>query len=295
MEGSPDPAPHLQEGPSAFPRSTLGVKHSNSEQDVEALFGRLVDHHERKGTASSLRRTAVLWAKLYDGDPYQPEWLGPDLVAAFMEEGSLDDGSAPKEDDEVEEAREDGKAWEEVRAGMRVSKEWVIEDGNWLPHLRRFLDKHQVSAPLTPKRARPDLGCNPTAWLGFGGVLLAQMEDIMEEKQLSECLEGYGRFLTKKKAATEGNKADHADEDHQDDDDEDEEAMFDVDIMWCTPLSLLHRGSAERGFDGMYAWWWVVGGRHSHMVHPQSYWANCRQMGLVIDHHPWPDRFPPPS
>jgi hypothetical protein len=116
---------------------------------MEALFGKLVEHDECHGKPAALLRTAALWDSLY-AEPYVPEWLTADLLAPFVD-GPVDPLFArpsPRGGGDVSQAQDvAGPSWEEVRAGVSVSKELVIEDGNWLPNLRSFLDQAEVSPP----------------------------------------------------------------------------------------------------------------------------------------------------
>ncbi|ELR18415.1 Ras subfamily protein [Acanthamoeba castellanii str. Neff] len=198
-------------------------------KEMKATFGSGHDHDHYEvvpadfGAATALGRTAALWSQLYDGEPYVPDWLTPDLLAPFLAGGG-DAQSAEERNSEPLPSTEGIKApsWEEVRAGMRVvDQELVMEDAHWLPNLRRFLN-------------------------------VDKMEEVVQEKQMQACLDGYARFLTRKKL-----------KDNNSDDDEDDEATYDVDVMW-----------------------------HAHMLHPQAYWRDCAQMGLALDHRPWPHLFP---
>lgn len=198
-------------------------------KEMKATFGSGHDHDHYEvvpadfGAATALGRTAALWSQLYDGEPYVPDWLTPDLLAPFLAGGG-DAQSAEERNSEPLPSTEgiEAPAWEEVRAGMRVvNEELVMEDAHWLPNLRRFLN-------------------------------VDKMEEVVQEKQMQACLDGYARFLTRKKL-----------KDNNSDDDEDDEATYDVDVMW-----------------------------HAHMLHPQAYWRDCAQMGLALDHRPWPHLFP---
>jgi hypothetical protein len=67
------------------------------------------------------------------------------------------------------------------------------------------------------------------------------MEEVVQEKQMQACLDGYARFLTRKKL-----------KDNNSDDDEDDEATYDVDVMWYAgqPTLPLALGGEKTSLNG---------------------------------------------
>jgi hypothetical protein len=115
------------------------------------------------------------------------------------------------------------------------------------------------------------------------------MEEVVQEKQLQACLDGYARFLTRKKLKGNNNG------DGGDDGDEDDgEATYDVDVVWYDTDNQHCRllwGDEKTALNSNAR----VHHRHAHMLHPQAYWRDCAQTGLALDHRPWPHLFPPKS
>jgi hypothetical protein len=151
-----------------------------------------------------------------------------------------------------------------------------MEDANWMPYLKQFLNTDKVLADSL-RRSHSLASEATTRDLTARGSIDLQTQEIVEETRLQACLDGYGRFLTGKK---------------QGGDQDDQDAPYDVDIIWCpqsiSPLLL------DPCLMSLVA---VILGvcRHAHMVHPEAYWSDCAQMGLALNHRPWPHLYPPSS
>jgi hypothetical protein len=125
---------------------------------MKAIFGpsHTLSHSKLtsgRDCAASLRRTSALWSELYTGESYVPDWLTPDLLAPFLSasgaRSSLMSNVHASHDAVFKEEATctDVPTWEAVRSGIvSVTKELVMEDANWMPYLKQFLNTDKVLA-----------------------------------------------------------------------------------------------------------------------------------------------------
>lgn len=111
-------------------------------QEMLSIFGGIIEHEELRGNRNLLHITETVWEKEY-AEPYLPSWCTPRLLAPFMDENTSGDFLDPAQVPSRLNAAE-CPSWESIRAAISATPRWVIEDANWLPDLRRFLDVETV-------------------------------------------------------------------------------------------------------------------------------------------------------
>lgn len=123
-------------------------------QDMLASFRKVLDHEEKLGDISKLRRTSQLWKAEY-AEPYIPEWISSQLLVPFLVNGnSLPDVEHIIQEDsqtvdvlaQVKPVLSEIAAWPQVLDDMSVNIDWVLADAKWLPHLIQFLGMEVFNA-----------------------------------------------------------------------------------------------------------------------------------------------------